>query len=186
MVLRRSFSARATVVRRPRDGRNIATDAVVIIYTMRKLFQAVSTPLSCHLPPFAWKFNFLPFTPICAFFWVTPWPYLHFYWQKCYHWMLLQWYIRRESYSRLFLPHSLAISPHLLENSIFGHLPPFVHPHGLPHVIFSLFSDRMCWVEYSLTHFNWKIWIFSRFFISFYIIFAHFSEKPLSGHFTPI
>ena len=161
-------------------------DAAAIIYMEKKRIQAVSTLLFRHLPPFAWKINFWPFTPICACLWATPWPYLHSYWQKCYHWMLLQYYIWRESYSRLFPPPCPAISCHLPENSIFGHLPPFTHPHWLPHVIFSLFSDRMCWVEYSLTHFKWEI---GNFFISFHfflIIFAYFSEKPLYGLFTPI
>ena len=44
-------------------------------------------------PPFAWRFNFLPFCLICACSWATPWPQLCFYWQKCYHWELLQWYL---------------------------------------------------------------------------------------------
>ena len=72
-------------------------DIVAIIYTDRKGFQADSTPLSRHLPPFAWKFNFWPFTPICACLRATLWPHLHFYWQKCYYWMILQQYIQRES-----------------------------------------------------------------------------------------
>ena len=35
----------------------LSLDAVVIIYMMRKLFQAVSTPLSRHLQPITLKFN---------------------------------------------------------------------------------------------------------------------------------
>ena len=46
--------------------------------------------------------------------------------------MLLQYYIRRKNYSRLFLPHYPAISCHLPENSIFGHLPPFASAFGQP------------------------------------------------------
>ena len=65
-------------------------NAVAIIYTERKQFRAVSTPLSPHLLPFAWEFNFWPFTPTCACLCGTPWPHLHFYWQKCYYLMLLQ------------------------------------------------------------------------------------------------
>ena len=65
-------------------------DAIAIIHTEKKLFQAVSTPLSRHLLPFAWKFHFWPFTPICACIWATPWPHLHFYWQKCYYLKLYQ------------------------------------------------------------------------------------------------
>ena len=44
----------------------LPVDAIAIIYTERKLFQALSTPLSRHLLPFACKFHFWPFTPICA------------------------------------------------------------------------------------------------------------------------
>ena len=61
----------------------LSYDAIAIIYTERKQFRAVSTPLSPHLSPFAWEFNFWPFTPTCACLWATPWPHLHFYWQKC-------------------------------------------------------------------------------------------------------
>ena len=46
--------------------------------------------------------------------------------------MLLQYYIWRKNYSRLFLPHYPAISCHLPENSIFGHLPPFASAFGQP------------------------------------------------------
>ena len=56
----------------------LSLDAVAILYMERKLFQAVSTPLSRHLLPFAWKNNFWPFTPICACLWETPWSHLHF------------------------------------------------------------------------------------------------------------
>ena len=44
----------------------LSLDAIAIIYTERKPFQAVSIPLSHHLLPLAWKFNFGPFTRICA------------------------------------------------------------------------------------------------------------------------
>ena len=41
----------------------LSLDAVVIIYTMRKLFQTVSTLLSRHFPLFVSKLNFWPFFP---------------------------------------------------------------------------------------------------------------------------
>ena len=56
--------------------------------------------------------------------------------------MLLQYHIRRESYSRLFLPHCPAISCHLPENSIFGHLPPFAPANGQPLYPTSTFIDK--------------------------------------------
>ena len=64
--------------------------------------------------------------------------------------------------------------------------PPFCAPHGLPHVIFSFFSDRMCWVECSFTHFKREIGNFFIFFFIFFHYFCPFSEKPLFGPFTPI
>ena len=56
--------------------------------------------------------------------------------------MLLQYYIRRESYSRLFPPHCPAISCHLPENSIFDHLPPFAPAYGRPPYFTSTFIDK--------------------------------------------
>ena len=99
----------------------LSLDAVAILYTERKLFQAVSTPLSRHLLPFAWKFNFWPFTPICACLRATPWSHLRFYWQNYYHWVPSQWYLRKRAtpgyYNPIFLPYA--------SNSIFGHFWPF-------------------------------------------------------------
>ena len=40
-------------------------EAIAIIYTDKKLFLVVSTPLFRHLLPFAWKFHFWPFYLIC-------------------------------------------------------------------------------------------------------------------------
>ena len=78
---------------------------------------------------------------------------------------------------------SPAICLKILFLAIYPHLRA---PHGLPFVIFSFFSYGMCWVEYSFIHFKRKI---GNFFISihfFFILFAHFSERPLFGPFTPI
>ena len=75
------------------------------------------------------------------------------------------------------LPDAI-ISPKV-ENWLF---PPLVHPHGQPHGIFFIFSDRMCWVEYSFTPFKQKIGIF----LIFFKFFCPFSEKQLFGPFTPI
>ena len=52
-----------------------------------------SLPLPPHFPTICQKIKFLAIVPICACIWATPWPHLCFYWQKCYHWVLLQWYL---------------------------------------------------------------------------------------------
>ena len=49
-----------------------------------------------------------------------------FYWQQYYHKVLLQWYLRRESYSRLLPPHFAAICLTIKFLAIFGHFLPFV------------------------------------------------------------
>ena len=98
-----------------------------MISTERKLFRDVSTPLSHHLLPFAWEFNIWPFTPFAPAY------------------GLLQYCTRRESYSRLFPPIVSpfpAISRHLPENSIFGHLPPFAPAYGQPLDPTSTFIDK--------------------------------------------
>ena len=46
---------------------------------------------------------------LCTCSWATPWSHLRFYWQNYYHWVPLQWYLRRESNSRLLQPHFFAI-----------------------------------------------------------------------------
>ena len=63
--------------------------------------------------------------------------------------------------------------------------PPFAHPHGLPHGIFSFFSDRVCWVAYSFTHFKREIGNFFIFFHFFFIIFAHFQKNHFLAHLPP-
>ena len=60
-------------------------------------------------PTVAWEFNFWPFFTICNCSWATPWSHLCFYWQNYYHWVLFQWYLRRESNSRLLQPNFFAI-----------------------------------------------------------------------------
>ena len=42
--------------------------------------------------------------PFCACLWATPWPHIHFYWQKCNHRVLWKWCLWRESYFRLLSP----------------------------------------------------------------------------------
>ena len=94
----------------------------------------------------------------------------------------------RGSYSTLFPPHCPAISRHLPENSILGHLPPFAHPHGLPHVIFSFFSDGISWVEYSFTYFKQEIgnmFMFFSFFSLFLPIFRKNIFWPIYPHLMP-
>ena len=79
--------------------------AVAMISVKRELLQAIITQFSHHLSENAIFRHFWPFCPICACSWVTPQSHLRFYWQKCYHWVLLQWYLWKESYSRLLPPH---------------------------------------------------------------------------------
>ena len=100
-------------------------------------------------------FHFWPFWPfftICACSLATPWSQLCFYWQKCYHQVLMQWYLRRESYSRLLPPHFLTISLKILFLDIFGHFLPFVPAHSRPLDPTSIFIDRnvitRCWCNY--------------------------------------
>ena len=76
-----------------------------MISVKRELLQAIITQFSHHLSENAIFRHFWPFCPICACSWVTPQSHLRFYWQKCYHWVLLQWYLWKESYSRLLQPH---------------------------------------------------------------------------------
>ena len=79
--------------------------AVAMISVKRKLLQAINTSFSRHFPEYSMFGHFWPFFTICACLWATPWTHLRFYWQKCYHWVRLQWNLRRESYSRLLPPH---------------------------------------------------------------------------------
>ena len=50
--------------------------AVEIFSMEKKLLQAITIPLSCHLLKNLIFSHFSPFTPICACFWATPWPRL--------------------------------------------------------------------------------------------------------------
>ena len=82
----------------------------------------------------------------------------------------------------LFLFISLSLFLPIFQKDYFlAHLPPF----NAPHVFFPFFSDRMCWVEYSFTHFKREIWnhfIFCSFFI---IILAHFQKNHFLAHLPP-
>ena len=64
----------------------------------------------------------------------------------------MQWYLRRESYSRLLPPHFLTISLKILFLDIFGHFLPFVPAHSRPLDPTSIFIDRnditRCWCNY--------------------------------------
>ena len=64
-----------------------------------------------------------------------------FNWQKCYHWVLLQWNLQKESYFRLLPPHFPAISLKIQFLAIFGHFSPFVPAHGRPLDPTSAFID---------------------------------------------
>ena len=69
-----------------------------------------------------------------------------------------------------------------------GFSPPFLHPQGLPHGFLSFFSDRMCWVEYSFTHFQQEIGNFFIFFLflSFkFNFFVLFQKNNFLAHIPP-
>ena len=96
-----------------------------MISVKRKLLQAINTSFSRHFPEYSMFGHFWPFFTICACLWATPWTHLRFYWQICYHWVRLQWSLRRKSYSRLLLLHSPTIFlkiPFLAILTIFHHL----------------------------------------------------------------
>ena len=96
-------------------------------------------------PPFSWIFHvwpFFAFFTICAYLWATPWTHLPFYWQKCYHWVRLQWNLRRKSYSRLLLPHSPTIFLKIPFFGHFDHFSPFVPACGQPLDPISAFIDK--------------------------------------------
>ena len=91
-------------------------------------------------------------------------PHLYFHWQYCYHWVLLRWYLWKESYSRL-LPSQFF--HYLPENSIFSDFFLFLPAYEQPLNPSSAFIDKMLnWVllQYLLreeTHpiilpFSWK------------------------------
>ena len=75
--------------------------------------------------------------------------------------------------------------PFFRKNYFLAYLPPF----NAPHVIFSFFSDWMCWVAYSFTYFKWEIGnffiFFSFFFSSFLLIFRNTTFWPIYPHLTP-
>ena len=66
---------------------------------------------------------------------------------------------------------------------------PICAPHGLPHVIFSFFSDRMCWVECSFTYFMQEIMNFFIFYSIFFHYFCPFFRRntfwPIYPHLMP-
>ena len=100
----------------------LSPGAVVMITMERKLLQAITTPFSHHLPENSIFGHFWPFFTICAYAYVTPWSHLRFYWHNYYHWVLLQWYVYRESCSWLLPPHFPAISLKIEFLAIFHHL----------------------------------------------------------------
>ena len=111
-----------------------------------------ATPGYFHpiFPTFAWKFNFWPFFTICTYSRAPLWSNLCFYWQNYYHWVQLQWYLRKES-NFMLLP--LLFPAICLKISIFGHFWPFfticacswVTPWGVPWQDQHL---RMNWPEF--------------------------------------
>ena len=116
--------------------------AVAMISVKRKLLQAITTPFSRHLPEYSIFGHFWPFFTICACLWATLWTHLRFYWQKCYHWVRLQWNLRRKSYSRLLLPHSPTIFLKIPFFGHFDHFSPFVPACGQPLDPISTFIDK--------------------------------------------
>ena len=111
--------------------------------------ESCSRLLTPHFSAISLKIQFLaifghfwPFFTICACSWATPWSHLRFYWHNYYHWVLLQWYVYRESCSRLLPPHFPAISLKIEFLVIFGHFSPFVPAHGRPHDPISAFINK--------------------------------------------
>ena len=103
-----------------------------MISVKRKLLQAINTSFSRHFPEYSMFGHFWPFFTICACLWATPWTHLRFYWQKCYHWVRLQWNLRRESYSRLLPPFFGANCRKIQFQAIFGHFQHFMDNFLIP------------------------------------------------------
>ena len=100
--------------------------------TEREQLQAITTPFSRYLPE-NWIFaHFLLFLTICACSWVTPRSHLRTYWQKYYHWVLLQWNFQNESYSKLLWIHFPSICLKIQFLVIFGHFSLVLPAHGWP------------------------------------------------------
>ena len=83
----------------------LSLDAVAMLSVKKKLFRAITSPFFWHLPENSIFGHFWPFFTICACSWATAWSHLRFYWHNYYYWVLLQWYLRSESYSRLLPLH---------------------------------------------------------------------------------
>ena len=108
----------------------------------RELLQTITTPFPRQKPENSVFGHFWPFFTVCACSWATPWSHLRFYWHNYYHWVLLQWYLYRESYSKLLPPHFPAISLKIEFLVIFGHFSPFVPTHVRPLDPASTFIDK--------------------------------------------
>ena len=61
----------------------LSLGAVAVKSSKQKLLQAITTAFSHHFPENSIFGHFWPFFTICAHLWATPWPHLHFNWQKC-------------------------------------------------------------------------------------------------------
>ena len=103
----------------------LSLNAVSIKSMERKLLQAINTKFSDHFPKTS---IFWPFFPICASLCMgnasTPFP---LFLKKIYFWVLLQWYIQKESNFRLLSPNFPAIS---LKIEFLAMFSPFVPAHG--------------------------------------------------------
>ena len=90
--------------------------------------ESYSSPFFWHLLENSIFGHFWPFFTICACSWVTAWSHLRFYWHNYYYWVLLQWYLRRESYSRLLPLHFPTICLKIEFLVILIIFLPFLHP----------------------------------------------------------
>ena len=108
--------------------------------------------------------------------------FFHFFLTGCVGWNIVLLISSEKSgtFSFFFIFFSLFLT--IFRKTTFW--PTYPHLTS-PHVIFSFFSDRMCWVEYNFTHFKREIG--NHFiFIHFFPLFLHvFQKKLFSAHLPP-
>ena len=111
-----------------------------------------------------------------------PMSFFHFFLTRCVGWnKVLLISSKKFGFFYFFLNFFNYFCPFFRKKHFLAYLPPF----SAPLVIFSFFSDRMCWVEYSFTHFKREIgnfFIFKNFFSLFLPIFQ---KNHLLAHLPP-
>ena len=96
--------------------------AIAMLPAEKKQLQAIITPfLHCFLFCLVNFGHLWPLLPVIACFLMAPWhpPHFCFYWQKCWHWVLLKYFLWKKK------AITIPLSCHFLENLIFSHLWPF-------------------------------------------------------------